>query len=347
MLAAHPRAPRRGELVVDPAHWDGLPDGHTRATTLDRPPEPPPDVGPDRADPTRSPRCWPRSPQPQPRSRVARWRLRRRRRARHRDRRPEPMNHPPGRRAGPRLDQRKRATSGPSLAGRAGPQLVTWLISASEPPSPCAEHPPRRRPAPRTAEHRRRDAVMNELITTRIRDHATRLALPHLAENLDGLVARAEADTMGYLEFVDLLLGEEVGLREGRRFRTALKLSGLPAPQEPRRVRLRLPTRPRPPQGPRPRRPGVRRQPTTTSPCSAHPASARPTSPSRSRSPPARPATRSTSPASTKPSGNSAPPRPPAGSPRSSRPTYDPPSSSSTRSATCRWTGPRRTWCSS
>ena len=33
---------------------------------------------------------------------------------------------------------------------------------------------------------------------------------------------------MGYLEFVDLLLGEEVGLREGRRFRTALKLSGLP-----------------------------------------------------------------------------------------------------------------------
>ena len=66
---------------------------------------------------------------------------------------------------------------------------------------------------------------------------------------------------MGYLEFVDLLLGEEVGLREGRRFRTALKLSGLPAPQGPRRVRLRLPTRPRPPQGPRPRRPGVRRQP--------------------------------------------------------------------------------------
>ena len=69
---------------------------------------------------------------------------------------------------------------------------------------------------------------MNELISTRIHDHATRLALPHLAENLDGLLTRAEADTMGYLEFVDLLLGEEVGLREGRRFRTALKLSGLP-----------------------------------------------------------------------------------------------------------------------
>jgi transposase len=35
VLAAHTRAARRGELVVDPAHWDGLPDGHTRATTLD------------------------------------------------------------------------------------------------------------------------------------------------------------------------------------------------------------------------------------------------------------------------------------------------------------------------
>ena len=69
---------------------------------------------------------------------------------------------------------------------------------------------------------------MSELVTTRIRGHATRLALPHLAEHLDDLVARAEADTMGYLEFLDLALGEEVGVREGRRFRAALKLSGLP-----------------------------------------------------------------------------------------------------------------------
>lgn len=33
---------------------------------------------------------------------------------------------------------------------------------------------------------------------------------------------------MGYRDFVDLLLGEELGLREGRRLKTALKLSGLP-----------------------------------------------------------------------------------------------------------------------
>lgn len=34
-LASHPRAARRGAWQVDPAHWAGLPDGHTRATTLD------------------------------------------------------------------------------------------------------------------------------------------------------------------------------------------------------------------------------------------------------------------------------------------------------------------------
>ncbi len=33
---------------------------------------------------------------------------------------------------------------------------------------------------------------------------------------------------MGYLDFVDLPLEEELGLREGRRSRNALKLSGLP-----------------------------------------------------------------------------------------------------------------------
>lgn len=37
-LAVHPRASVRGSWVVDEAHWDGLPDGHTRATTVDSPP---------------------------------------------------------------------------------------------------------------------------------------------------------------------------------------------------------------------------------------------------------------------------------------------------------------------
>lgn len=33
LLARHPRASARGSWVIDPRHWDGLPDGTTRATT--------------------------------------------------------------------------------------------------------------------------------------------------------------------------------------------------------------------------------------------------------------------------------------------------------------------------
>ncbi|MGA9869991.1 MAG: ATP-binding protein, partial [Rhodococcus sp. (in: high G+C Gram-positive bacteria)] len=40
--------------------------------------------------------------------------------------------------------------------------------------------------------------------------------------------ARADSAQMGDLDFVDHLLAEEVAVRESRRFRNALKLSGLP-----------------------------------------------------------------------------------------------------------------------
>lgn len=69
---------------------------------------------------------------------------------------------------------------------------------------------------------------MSSLTTDRIREHATKLGLTHVADTIGDLTARAEAGQMGYLDFVDLLLEEELGLREGRRFRNALKLSGLP-----------------------------------------------------------------------------------------------------------------------
>lgn len=68
----------------------------------------------------------------------------------------------------------------------------------------------------------------NSLTTDRIRETATKLGLTHLTEVITQLVDRAEQAQMGYLDFVDLLLEEELGLREGRRFRNALKLSGLP-----------------------------------------------------------------------------------------------------------------------
>ena len=100
---------------------------------------------------------------------------------------------------------------------------------------------------------------------------------------------------MGYLEFLDLLLEGELGLREGRRFRNALKLSGLPHHKtldefdfafqpdlDARKIRdlATLDSS----------------APSRTSPCSARPASARPCSRSRWPWPPARRGSRSTSP---------------------------------------------------
>jgi len=35
LLSVHSRAAKPGTWVTDPTHWDGLPDGHTRATTAD------------------------------------------------------------------------------------------------------------------------------------------------------------------------------------------------------------------------------------------------------------------------------------------------------------------------
>lgn len=35
LLARHTRAVQRGDHQIDPTHWDGLPDGHTRATTTE------------------------------------------------------------------------------------------------------------------------------------------------------------------------------------------------------------------------------------------------------------------------------------------------------------------------
>jgi len=37
LLAEHRRARHRGDDQIDPAHWNGLPDGHTRAITLTGP----------------------------------------------------------------------------------------------------------------------------------------------------------------------------------------------------------------------------------------------------------------------------------------------------------------------
>lgn len=69
---------------------------------------------------------------------------------------------------------------------------------------------------------------MSELVTTRIADHATKLGLTHLSSQVTELATRAENNQMGYLEFLDLALEEELGVREARRYANMLRLSRLP-----------------------------------------------------------------------------------------------------------------------
>jgi DNA replication protein DnaC len=69
---------------------------------------------------------------------------------------------------------------------------------------------------------------MSELLTQRIQVAATKLKRLHLAETVDTLITRAQEGQVGYREFLDFVLEEELGVREGRRFKQALKLAGLP-----------------------------------------------------------------------------------------------------------------------
>jgi DNA replication protein DnaC len=66
------------------------------------------------------------------------------------------------------------------------------------------------------------------VITERIRRNARELKLFGLAESADELVERAEEGKLGYREFLDLVLEEEFGVLEGRRYASRLKLSALP-----------------------------------------------------------------------------------------------------------------------
>ncbi len=69
---------------------------------------------------------------------------------------------------------------------------------------------------------------MAELLNERIRRNAGELRLHGIAESPDELVDRAEAQDLGYREFLDLVLESEIGILEGRRYSQRLKMAGLP-----------------------------------------------------------------------------------------------------------------------
>ncbi|MEV8569668.1 IS21-like element helper ATPase IstB [Streptomyces sp. NPDC051322] len=60
------------------------------------------------------------------------------------------------------------------------------------------------------------------------RTTAGKLGLPHLAETINEFTRRADEAKMGYLDFLDLVLSEELAVRDDRRFRQGLRLSRLP-----------------------------------------------------------------------------------------------------------------------
>ncbi|MCX4564430.1 IS21-like element helper ATPase IstB [Streptomyces phaeochromogenes] len=69
---------------------------------------------------------------------------------------------------------------------------------------------------------------MSELTGNRIRTTAGKLGLPHLAETINEYTRRADEAKLGYLDFLDLVLSEELAVRDDRRFRQGLRLSKLP-----------------------------------------------------------------------------------------------------------------------
>jgi DNA replication protein DnaC len=69
---------------------------------------------------------------------------------------------------------------------------------------------------------------LSELTGNRIGTTAGKLGLPHLAETINGFTRRADEAKMGYLDFLDLVLSEELAVRDDRRFRQGLRLSRLP-----------------------------------------------------------------------------------------------------------------------
>lgn len=69
---------------------------------------------------------------------------------------------------------------------------------------------------------------MSELTATRIRTAAVKLGLSHLAEALNQYIQRADEAKMGYLDLLDLVLGEEFAVRDDCRFGSGLRTSKLP-----------------------------------------------------------------------------------------------------------------------
>ncbi len=69
---------------------------------------------------------------------------------------------------------------------------------------------------------------MSELTGNRIRTTAAKLGLPHVAESTNEFNRRTDEGELGCQGFLDVVLSEELAVRDDRRFRQGLRLSRLP-----------------------------------------------------------------------------------------------------------------------
>ena len=69
---------------------------------------------------------------------------------------------------------------------------------------------------------------MAELIKERINENLQRLRLNRIQEVFDEVIKQAQDQNTSYLDLLDQLLSEEVGVKEDRRIKTSLKTAGLP-----------------------------------------------------------------------------------------------------------------------
>src|SRR5256885_94534 len=95
--------------------------------------------------------------------------------------------------------------------GRARPAGRVRLLrpaATAPPPRAVARRAGRARrgAAPPAARPGRRRRGRSELVRARIRAHAAKLGLTHLAETVETALARAEAEQLGYLQLLDLVL---------------------------------------------------------------------------------------------------------------------------------------------
>jgi DNA replication protein DnaC len=70
---------------------------------------------------------------------------------------------------------------------------------------------------------------VSELVHARVVEHLTRLRLSHVAEKLDALLSEAAKQEANYLDFLDRVLGEEVGSKRQKRIAMGISIARFPA----------------------------------------------------------------------------------------------------------------------